>query len=154
MSCIPADVHQYLSFRLGGLEYALDYRKVRELRPLDAMDDFAGDGEADGNVIVTRGAIMPIVDMRSAFSARPAAASKSLDVIVLELTNCVIGMVTDGVSDVVTLRNGQIRPFRELDQDADYLVGIAEASGRGVIVIDIDKLMSVRGGGPGSRNAA
>jgi hypothetical protein len=34
----------YLSFRLGGLEYALDYRNVQELRPLTALERFAADG--------------------------------------------------------------------------------------------------------------
>ncbi|WP_258194490.1 chemotaxis protein CheW [Janthinobacterium sp. PAMC25594] len=32
---------QYLSFRLGGLEYGLDYRCVRELRPLKELDRFS-----------------------------------------------------------------------------------------------------------------
>ena len=29
---------QYLVFRLGGLDYALDFTKVQELRPLQALE--------------------------------------------------------------------------------------------------------------------
>ena len=36
---------QYLSFRLGGLEYGLDYRCVRELRPLKELDRFSSEGD-------------------------------------------------------------------------------------------------------------
>ena len=49
------DVRQYLTFRLGGLEYALDYGNVQELRPLKALERFAADGEIISGVAVSRG---------------------------------------------------------------------------------------------------
>ena len=65
-------MRQYLTFRLGGLEYALDYRNVQELRPLQALERFAADGEIISGVAVSRGIIMPVVDMRIAFGPRPS----------------------------------------------------------------------------------
>ena len=38
---MPTAPLQYLVFQLGGLEYALDFRKVQELRPLKALERFA-----------------------------------------------------------------------------------------------------------------
>lgn len=138
---------QYLSFRLGGLEYALDYRNVRELRPLSAMDRFAEDGALINGVAMSRGIIMPIVDMRIAFGPRPPQHDPGTDVIVLQLTDCVMGMVTDGVTDVVLLDETRIDPMPGPAGDVDYLLGIGEtAAGRRLIVVDIDKLMAIRRG--------
>jgi purine-binding chemotaxis protein CheW len=142
-----AVLRQYLSFRLGGLEYALDYRNVRELRPLASMDRFADDGMLLNGVAMSRGVIMPIVDMRIAFGPRPPQHDPRTDVIILQLTNCIMGMVTDGVTDVVLLDEAHIQPMPGTAGDVDYLLGIGQtAAGRRLIVVDIDKLMAIRRG--------
>lgn len=155
---MPAAPLQYLVFRLGGLEYALDFRKVQELRPLKALERFAADGEIISGVAVSRGVIMPIVDMRVAFGPRPPQHDPLTDVIILKLSSCVMGMVVDGVTDIVTLTPGQIQPIPGADkgqgQKVDYLVGLAELDGRRMIVVDIDKLMSIRKIAMGARQAA
>jgi purine-binding chemotaxis protein CheW len=153
-----AEVRQYLTFRLGGLEYALDYRNVQELRPLKALERFAADGEILSGVAVSRGVIMPIVDMRIAFGPRPPQHDPNTDVIILKLSTCVMGMVTDGVTDLITLTGRQIRPFPSMAEDAsqevDYLLGLGEIDERKLIVVDIDKLMAIRKVKGGNRQAA
>ena len=151
-----AGAEQYLAFRLGGLEYALDFRKVQELRPLQALERFSSDGEIVSGVAVSRGVIIPIVDMRIAFGPRPPVHDPLTDVIILKLSSCVMGMVVDGVTDIVALAPAQIQPVPGAGsgQPVDYLLGIGEAGGRRVIVIDIDKLMSIRKIGVGARQAA
>lgn len=142
---------EFLSFRLGGLEYGLDFRKVQELRSLKSLERFASSGEIVEGVAVSRGVIMPIVDMRVAFSegARPLAQT---DVIILQLSNCIMGMVVDGVTDVVKLSPAQISPLPvepgAFEAGCDYFVGLGEVDGRRLILVDIDKLMSIK------RNAA
>ncbi len=153
-----AETRQYLTFRLGGLEYALDYSNVQELRPLKALERFAADGEIISGVAVSRGVIMPIVDMRIAFGPRPPQHDPGTDVIILRLSTCVMGMVTDGVTDIVSLPASQIRPFPNVAdgvaEGVDYLLGVGETGGRKLIVVDIDKLMAIRGTSRGKLHAA
>ncbi|SHM25394.1 purine-binding chemotaxis protein CheW [Duganella sacchari] len=144
---------QYLVFRLGGLDYALDFSKVQELRPLKALERFSSDGEIVSGVVVSRGVIMPIVDMRIAFGPRPPQHDPLTDVIILKLSSCVMGMVVDGVTDIVALKPAQIQPIAGAGA-VDYLVGLGEAEGRRLIVVDIDKLMSIRKVQFGARQAA
>ena len=138
---------EFLSFRLGGLEYGLDFRKVQELRSLKSLERFASDGEIISGVAVSRGVIMPIVDMRVAFSEGGRSVAQT-DVIILQLSSCIMGMVVDGVTDVVKLSPGQISPLpvnpEPGDAGCDYLMGLGEADGRRLILVDIDKLMSIR----------
>jgi len=139
----PAD-DQYLSFRLGGLEYGLDFGKVQELRILKSLERFAADGAIVEGVALSRGVIMPIVDMRAAFCGHPVATTPTTDVIILKLTTCVMGMVVDGVTDVVTLTPEQISPIPGANGGAiDYLIGLGVTGGRRLILVDIDRLMSI-----------
>ena len=145
---------QYLSFRLGGLEYGLDYRCVRELRPLKELDRFSSEGEVLHSVAVSRGVIIPIVDMRAAFGSARGAPDPSTDVIILQLSNGVMGMVVDGVTDVVWLDACQIQAIPGAGA-VDYLLGLGECEGRRLILVDIDKLMSIkRTAGQGAVQAA
>jgi purine-binding chemotaxis protein CheW len=136
---------QFLSFTLGGLEYGLDFAKVQELRVLKALERFASDGEIIGGVAVSRGVIMPLVDMRAACGRAPGAPDPMTDVIILRLSSCVMGMVVDGVTGVVSLAPDQVSPVPGADQaQVDYLIGLGHAGTRRLILVDIDRLMSVR----------
>jgi purine-binding chemotaxis protein CheW len=134
---------EFLSFTLAGLEYGLDFAKVQELRVLKSLERFASDGELIDGVAVSRGVIMPIVDMRSAFAGRPVIPDPMTDVIILKLSSCVMGMVVDSVTGVVTLAPEQISAIPGDAGQVDYLVGVGVADGRRLIIVDIDRLMSI-----------
>jgi purine-binding chemotaxis protein CheW len=136
----------FLSFQLGGLEYGLDFGKVQELRVLKSLERFASDGEIINGVALSRGVIMPVVDMRVAFGARATVPDPLTDVIILQLSTCIMGMVVDGVTDVVNLRVDQISPIPDTGgkDDVDYLIGVGNADGRRLILLDIDRLMSIK----------
>ncbi len=138
---------RFLSFSLGGLEYGLDFDKVQELRVLKSLERFASDGAIISGVAVSRGVIMPIVDMRAAFAGQRAQAGPLTDVIIVKLSSCVMGMVVDGVTGVVGLRAEQIVPIPDAGQ-ADYLIGLGQVEGRRLILVDIDRLMSIQRGVP------
>jgi purine-binding chemotaxis protein CheW len=138
---------QFLSFTLGGLEYGIDFATVQELRVLKALERFAASGEIIDGVAVSRGVIIPLVDMRAAFGATPDAPDPMTDVIILKLSSCVMGMVVDGVTGVVTLRAEQIAPLPAVGADGvrpEYLIGLGQVGARRLILVDIEGLMSVK----------
>ncbi|HEX8884483.1 MAG TPA: chemotaxis protein CheW, partial [Noviherbaspirillum sp.] len=65
-------------------------------------------------------------------------------VIILNIGRHVIGMVVDGVSDVVTLTPEQVRPAPVLGGsiDAECLHGLGTVGERMLILLDIERLMS------------
>ena len=142
----PPGKTDFLSFQLGGLDYGVEFRKVRELRTLKSLERFASDGTIVKGVAVSRGVIMPIVDMRVAFDGGGAITTPATDVIILQLADCVVGMVVDGVTDIVGMYADQITPIpgSEGEGECDYLMGLGESNGRRLILVDIDKLMSIR----------
>jgi len=63
---------------------------------------------------------------------------------VLNIGTRVVGMVVDGVSDVITLTPEQLRPVPELSStvSSDHLLAIGSVGERMLILLDIEKLMT------------
>ncbi|SFM30921.1 CheW protein [Ectothiorhodospira mobilis] len=138
------DSREYLTFTLGEEEYGIDILNVQEIRGYDAVTKIANAPDFIKGVINMRGVIVPIIDMRLKFNLGEVEYNQFTVVIILNVTGRVIGMVVDGVSDVVALRQDQIRPAPEFGAvlDTDYIEGLATLDERMVIVVDIERLMS------------
>lgn len=136
--------HEYLTFTLGTEEYGIDILKVQEIRGYDAVTRIANAPEFLKGVINLRGVIVPIVDMRIRFNLGTPHYDEFTVVIIMNVLNRVIGMVVDGVSDVVSLEPEQIRPAPELGSalDTRYLTGLGTVNGQMLILMDIEKLLS------------
>jgi len=137
---------ELLTFTLGSEEYGIDILKVQEIRGYDAVTTIANAPEFIKGVINLRGVIVPIVDMRIKFKLGEARYDETTVVIILNVAKRVVGMVVDGVSDVLTLAAEQIKPAPEFGagMDTRYLQGLGTVDERMLILVDIEKLMTSR----------
>jgi len=135
---------QYLSFTLGKEEYAVDILKVQEIRGYDAVTAIANTPAFIKGVINLRGVIVPIVDLRLKFQMGATAYDAFTVVIILNVLNRVMGIVVDGVTDVLACPAEQIKPAPEFGAalDTRYIDGLGTVDGRMIILVDIEKLMS------------
>ena len=136
-------VEEFLTFNLGGEEYAIDILKVQEIRAYESVTRIANAPEWIKGVTNLRGTIVPIMDLRLKF-AMAATASKTPVVIILSIARHVIGVVVDAVSDVVGLTAEQIRPAPEIGGAiaSGFIRGLAPLDDRMLILVDIERLMS------------
>jgi purine-binding chemotaxis protein CheW len=134
---------EYLSFRLGTEEYAIDILQVREIRACEPVTRIANAPDYFKGVINLRGAIVPIVDLRLRL-AHAAHFDAATVTIILDIAGRLLGIVVDAVSDVVALLPGQVRPAPELAAavDASFIRGLAPLEGRMLIVVDIARWMT------------
>ena len=137
---------EFLSFRLGSEEYAIDILQVREIRAHERATPMPNSPDFVKGVINLRGAIVPIVDLRSKFGF-PDATSASTVTIILSIAERAAGVVVDAVSDVVALAREQVKPAPELKSviEDGFIRGIAPVDGRMLIVLDIQRLMASPG---------
>lgn len=135
---------EYLTFSLGQEEYGIDILKVQEIRGYDTVTRIANAPDFIKGVINLRGIIVPIVDMRIKFHLEHADYNAMTVVIILNVAGRVIGMVVDGVSDVITLKPEQIKPAPEFGGaiDTRYVTGMGTVDERMLILVDIEKLLS------------
>ena len=136
--------NEFLTFTLGKEEYGIDILKVQEIRGYDAVTAIANTPEFIKGVINLRGIIVPIVDMRIKFNLGKVEYDQFTVVIILNVANRVVGMVVDGVSDVITLTPDQIKAAPEFGSaiDTQYVMGLGTVDERMLILVDIERLMT------------
>lgn len=139
-----AAANEILVFTLGREEYGIDILKVQEIRGYDAVTTLANMPKFIKGVINLRGAIVPIIDMRIKFNLGQADYNQFTVVIILNIGRRVVGIVVDGVSDVLTLSSDQIRPAPEFGGtvNTEYLLGLGAVDERMIILMDIEKMMT------------
>ena len=145
---------EVLSFRLGTEEYGIGILSVQEIRGYEVPTRIANAPAWLPGVLNLRGQIVPVVDMRLRFNLGQAGYDAFTVVIILNIGRHVIGMVVDGVSDVVTLTPEQVRPapnvgggidadcLRGIGTVGERLRGIGTVGERMLILLDIERLMT------------
>jgi purine-binding chemotaxis protein CheW len=137
---------EFLAFTLGEENYGIDILTVQEIRAYETVTKIANTPDFIKGVINLRGVIVPIVDMRIKFKLANVVYNQFTVVIVLNICGRVIGMVVDGVSDVISLTPEQIHPKPEFGSslDTQYLTGLGTVNERMIILVDIERLMSAK----------
>ena len=134
---------EFLTFTLGAEEYGVDILKVQEIRGYGTVTRIPDAPDFIKGVINLRGTIVPGVDMRIKFKLGKVEYNELTVMIILNVANRVVGMVVDGVSDVVALTPEQVRPAPEFGAavGAQFLTGIGTLDSRMLILVDIEKLL-------------
>lgn len=139
-----ADNREFLVFSLGDEEYAIDILKVQEIRGYENVTRIANAPDFIKGVTNLRGVIVPIVDLRIKFHLENVEYGGQTVVIVVNVADRVVGIVVDGVSDVMTLTPDQIKPAPEfgVTLSSDFLSGLGSLEDRMLVIVDIDKLLT------------
>ncbi len=137
-------VQEFLTFSLGDENYAIDILTVKEIRGYESVTKIANAPPFIKGVINLRGDIVPIVDLRIKFNVGQVTYDEFTIVIVLHIHNRIVGIVVDGVSDVVSLNKEQLRPPPDFGVafNSRYLLGLATVNEQMIILVDINELIS------------
>ena len=135
---------EYLTFVLGNEEYGIEILKVQEIRGYDTVTKIANTPEFIKGVINLRGSIVPIIDLRILFHLGEVEYNQFTVVIILNVKGRIMGIVVDGVSDVISLQASQISPVPDLVTtiSTKYLVGLGTVNDHMLILVDIEQLMT------------
>lgn len=136
-SGVPAS-GEYLTFTLGKEEYGIDILKVQEIRGYEAVTRIAN------APTFIKGVIVPIVDLRIKFNLGEPSYDQFTVVIILNIGKRVMGIVVDGVSDVIQLNSENLHSAPEFGSvlDTRYLLGLGTVDERMIIMVDIEQLMT------------
>jgi purine-binding chemotaxis protein CheW len=144
MTSMDADTQQFLTFKLAGEEYGVGILSVQEIRGWSAVTAIPHSPAWLLGVINLRGVVVPIIDLRIKFNFAKADYNEFTVVIILNVGSRVVGVVVDGVSDVITLSSEQIKPAPSLGNNTDtsHIIGFGTLDERMRILMDVEKLMA------------
>ncbi len=139
---------QYLSFTLGDEDYGIDILKVMEIRGWEDVRPLPDTPDYVKGVLDLRGIIVPIIDMRLRFNLSSADYTATTVTIILSMQihdkTHVVGIVVDAVSDVLDIREQDIKAAPSLGRkiDTKYLSGMVSIDHRVVLLLDADNLLN------------
>ncbi len=133
---------QIVVFELGDERYGLDIATVYEIirhQPITAVPKAPAFVEG---VINLRGRIIPVVDLRERFGMDRSDLTKASRIVVADAGGTRVGLVVDGVSEVLMIAGDAIEPTPDVaaNADHDYLRGIAKLGDRLIILLSLDGL--------------
>src|ERR671937_491616 len=134
---------QLVVFQLGAELYAVEIARVHEIIRLQAVTRVPRAPSFVEGVINLRGKVIPVVDLRRRFGLPNADHTRASRIVVVELGDQVVGIVVDGVSEVLRVNTATVEPPSPVVAgiDSEYLHGIAKLSDRLVILLDLDRIL-------------
>jgi purine-binding chemotaxis protein CheW len=132
-----------VTFRLAGEEYAIDILQVQEIVMLSKITRMPKAPRFLEGVVNLRGRMVPIIDMRKRFELPEASHDEDTRIIIVDIGE-IVGIVVDGVRDVIRLRDSAISPPPDMIKgiSAAYLLGIGRFDDRLLIMLDLERVLS------------
>ena len=144
-----AEIAQYLTFQLSGEMYAVGILNVKEIIEYGSLTGIPMMPAFIRGVINLRGSVVPVIDLAARFGGRQTETSRRTCIVIIELTNederHDIGIVVDAVSEVLEVSSADIEPAPAFGAKirADFIEGMGKIAGKFVIILDIQKVLSV-----------
>lgn len=134
---------KYLTFSLGDEIYGIDIRVVIEIIGIQKITSVPEVPDYVRGIINLRGKIIPVVDMRLRFRRAYREYTDRTCVIVVEINNVLIGLIVDGVSEVLDIQEKDVVPPPDLKASQNkYIRGIGKLAETVVLLLDWEKLFS------------
>lgn len=135
--------NMYLTFALGGEDYGVSIGAVTEIVGMQKIMGVPDVPDYIRGVINLRGQVIPLMDMRLRFGMAERAYDERTVVIVLDLREAPLGLVVDGVREVLEIPPADIDPPSRFGRGGARSVvsGLGRVGERVAILLDTDALM-------------
>ncbi|NMB53771.1 MAG: chemotaxis protein CheW [Leptolinea sp.] len=135
---------QLVVFELAGENYGIDISSVEgiiKMQPITKMPQAPTFVEG---IINLRGVVVPVIDLRKRFSMPPLEHSADTRIVNVFMGKAKIGMIVDGVSEVLRIPEEAIEPTPAMIStvNTSFIRGIAKLDNRLVTLLDLDKILS------------
>lgn len=150
-SKIPA-AGQYLTFVLDGEIYAFGILNIKEIIDYGNLTEVPMMPPFVRGVINLRGRVVPVVDLSARFGKGHTQIAKRTGIIIVETApdsedgaQQDIGIIVDAVNEVVDINQQQIEPPPSFGTGIrpDFITGMAKRNDRFVILLNVDRVLSV-----------
>nr|WP_320025370.1 chemotaxis protein CheW [uncultured Acetobacterium sp.] len=134
---------KFLTFILGNETYGLEIIYVTEIIGIQKITEVPELPEYVKGIMSLRGQIIPVVDVRLRFEKPYRDYDERTCVIVVDISDITVGLIVDGVAEVVTIPEEQILPHPDLDENYNrqFVRGIGKVGTAVKLLLDCHKLL-------------
>lgn len=140
---------QYLTFLLGGEMFAIGILGIKEILEYGQLTSVPMMPACVRGVINLRGAVVPVVDLSARFGRQAGEVTRRSCIVIIEADSDVgtqdVGLMVDAVCAVLEIPASEIEPAPSFGARirADFIGGMAKVNGKFVIVLNVDRVLSV-----------
>lgn len=148
----PQDAQQgskYLTFSAAREMYAIAISSIKEIIEYRAPTEVPMMPDFMRGVINLRGRVVPIIDLSARFARGRSDPNRRSCFVIVELLHAEqpmdIGILVDAVSAVLEIADADIEPAPTFGVKlrADFICGLGKVGDSFVILLDVDKVLSV-----------
>ena len=144
---------QYLTFALSGEMFAVGILNVKEIIEYGNLTEIPMMPTFIRGVINLRGSVVPVIDLAARFGGTAAEAGRRTCIVSVEVADEIgdqirshdIGIMVDAVSEVLDIPGNEIEPPPTFGARirADFIFGMGKVAGKFVIILNINKVLSI-----------
>ncbi len=138
-------VVEWVTFKLADEKYGVDVMHVREVLKHTEIAPVPGAPEFVLGIINLRGNVVTVIDTRKRFGLPPVVDDDATRIVIIDREEETVGMMVDSVAEVVDLKRSEIElaPNVGNDHSAQYIHGVAKAGDELLILVDLNKLLTL-----------
>jgi purine-binding chemotaxis protein CheW len=142
-------IQQYLTFVLGREVFAINILNIKEIIEYGNLTEVPKMPGFIRGVINLRGAVVPVIDMAARFDKPSADITRKTCIVIIEVAHedaqQVVGVMVDAVNEVLDIEANEIEPAPNFGANirADFIEGMGKIEGKFVIILNVNKVLSV-----------
>jgi purine-binding chemotaxis protein CheW len=134
---------QYITFKLEE-DYGIELTRIKEIIRHQELTVVPEAPKFILGILNLRGIAVPVIDLRKLFQLPETDMDEYAVIIVMEVLGRLVGMLVDGVSDMIAIKHEEITdPPRFTDRKGTkFIKGMYEKEKKFIMLLDADKIFS------------
>jgi purine-binding chemotaxis protein CheW len=140
---VSADAEQFVTFSIGDDHYGVAIMAVQEINNWTSARHLPSQPDYVRGVVSVRGAYIPIIDLCCRFGQGLTEPTPHHVYIVVQIDARQVGLLADGVSDIVSANRADIKPVPDVSETKGgaFLCGLLNIDDATVGLIDLDSIL-------------
>lgn len=144
-----ADTNSYLSFKLDDELFSANVAKVLEILEMTKITKVPQVPNYMRGIINLRGQVLPVIDTKVKFGIPKSEETANTCIVVVEMVleekKLQVGILVDSVEEVFVLDYEKILPLPSIGSkfQADFITGMAKSDDNFIMILNIDKILSL-----------
>ncbi len=136
---------QLVVFELANESYGINIALVESIIKVQAITQLPQTPAYVKGVTNLRGSVLPVIDLRTRFALDTKEDTRQTRIIIVTMGNIKVGVVVDGVSEVLRVSDELIEPLPPMVNSVNsvFLKGIVRLEDRLIILLELSKVLNL-----------
>ena len=144
------DLEQMVTFNLGQEEFGVNILQVQEINRMVEITEVPQTENYVEGIINLRGKVIPIINLRKKFGMPDKEYDNHTRIVVVDIGGETVGMVVDGVSEVLRVPAGSLEEAPRLvavsngdSSGAEFIKAVVKMENRMLIYLNLERIMAL-----------